>query len=83
MYREGRQAGKIAMQRQMLEEKKREIERGIRIKQKEEEKISLELNRVKDLPMYIPDFRKTEPKAEKPVIVSPPITRKAPSDKIK
>lgn len=38
-FREGREAGKLAMQRRLLEEKKRDIEANLKAKRREEEKI--------------------------------------------
>jgi hypothetical protein len=42
-FREGREAGKLAMQRRILEEKKREIENTLKQKKREEQKVNQEL----------------------------------------
>jgi hypothetical protein len=56
-FREGREAGKLAMQRRLLEEKKREIEHSLKLKRREEEKMHKELDNINDRPIFIPEFR--------------------------
>ena len=80
VFREGREAGKLAMQRRLLEEKKREIENGLKAKRREEQKMLEQINSIADQPIYIPDFRKpqgnknkTEPMEHQPSSSQQPI----------
>jgi hypothetical protein len=69
LYREGREAGKLAMQRHLLEEKKRDLEYNLKIKKREEERVQRELGNIAETPLFIPDFRavpKPAPKQQQP-----------------
>lgn len=56
-FREGRGAGKLAMQRRLLDEKKREIEGTLKGKRREEERLRQEISSISDQPVFVPDYR--------------------------